>query len=72
MVTDERTVINQKMGSKRRTDLKILASKAKNLEESDFEIKKHLAPPKSMENDEKLISETEKKVRFFFLFKNCF
>ena len=52
------------MGPKRRTDLKIWPSEAKNLKETDFDIKKHLAPPKSAEHDEKTISETE----YFFVF----
>ena len=47
------------MGPRRRTDLKIWPSEAKNLKETDFDIKKHLAPPKSAEHDEKTISETE-------------
>ena len=50
---DVRTVKNPKMTSKRRTDLKIWPSKAKNLEELDFDVRKSLAPRKSTENDEK-------------------
>ena len=41
------------MSSKRRTDLKIWPSKAKHLEELDFDVRKSLAPRKSTENDEK-------------------
>ena len=37
------------MSSKRRTDLKIWPSKAKNLEEFDFGVRKSLAPRKSAE-----------------------
>ena len=47
----------------RRTDLKIWPSKAKSIEEPDFDVKKSLAPPKSAENDEKPISEIEIFVR---------
>ena len=48
-----RTVQSLKMSPKRRTDLKIWPSKAKNLEELDFDVRKSLAPRKSTENDEK-------------------
>ena len=41
-----------KIGSKDRRDLKNWPSKAKNLEESDFDVKPSLAPPKSAENSE--------------------
>ena len=41
---------NQKMSPKGRTDLKIWPSKAKNLEELDFDVRKSLAPRKSAEN----------------------
>ena len=41
------------MSSKRRTDLKIWPSKAKNLEELDSDVRKTLAPRKSTENNEK-------------------
>ena len=58
MVTDERTVINQKISSKRRTDLKIWPSEAKNDEEFDFDVKTRPAPPESAENDENLIPRT--------------
>ena len=54
-----RTVKNHKVGSKRRTDLKVRPCKVKNLEESGFDVKTHLAPPKSVDNDEKLISESK-------------
>ena len=47
------TVQSLKMSPKRRTDLKIWPSKAKNLEELDFDVRKSLAPRKSTENDEK-------------------
>ena len=47
------TVKNLKMSPKRRTDLKIWPSKAKNLEELDFDVRKSLAPRKSAENNEK-------------------
>ena len=50
------------MSPKRRTDLKIWPSKAKNLEELDFDVRKSLAPRKSTENDEK---PKEKKIRIF-------
>ena len=48
-----RTVQSLKMSPKRRTDLQIWPSKAKNLEELDFDVRKSLAPRKSTENDEK-------------------
>ena len=57
-----------KMSPKRRTDLKIWQSKAKNLEELDFDVRKSLAPPKSIKNDEKLTSEIVKNSYFFFVF----
>ena len=62
------TVKNPKMSSKRRTDLKIWPSKAKNLEELDFDVRKSLAPPKSIKNDEKLNSEIVKNSDFLFSF----
>ena len=50
-----------KMSPRRRTDPKILLSKAKNLEELDFDVRKSLAPRKSAENNEK-----QKKISKFF------
>ena len=44
---------------KRRTNLKICAPEAKFVKESDFDVKRRLAPPKSTENDEKHLSDTE-------------
>ena len=41
------------MSSKRPTDLKIWPSEAKYLQESDFDVKTNLAPPKSTKNEEK-------------------
>ena len=52
----------QKMGSKRRTDLKIWPSEVKNVEESDSDVKKSLAPPKSAENNEKPKKKIRKKI----------
>ena len=63
---DVQTVKNPKMTSKRRTDLKNWPSKAKNLEELDFDVRKSLAPPKSIKNDEKLNFEIIKKSGVFF------
>ena len=60
------------MNPKGRTDLKIRQSKAKNLEEFDFDVRKSLAPPKSIKNDEKLSSEIVKKSDFFFRFFDVF
>ena len=60
------------MSSKRRTDLKIWLSKAKNLEELDFDVRKSLAPPKSIKNDEKLSSEIVKNSDFVFRFFDVF
>ena len=57
-----------KMSPKRRTDLKIWQSKAKNLEELDFDVRKSLAPPKSIKNDEKLNSKIMKNSEFVFRF----
>ena len=51
-----------------RTDLKIGASKAKFDAEPDFEVHLAVAPPKSIENDEKLISKTGENSDFFFRF----
>ena len=50
------------MTSKGRIDLKIWPSEAKYLWESDFDVEKALAPPKSVENDEK----PKKKLENFF------
>ena len=46
-----------KLTSKRHTDLKTCVPEAKFVKESDFDVKKGLAPPKSTENDEKHVSE---------------
>ena len=54
------------MSPKRRTDLKIWPSKAKNLEELDSDVRKTLAPPKSSKKDEKQRSEIVKNSDFFF------
>ena len=49
-----------------RTELRIGQSRAKNYEESDFDVQKSLAPPKSVENHEK--SKTNpKKNHFLFV-----
>ena len=58
---DARTVKNQKMSFKRRTDLKIWPSEAKYLEEPDFDVKTSLTPRKSAENYEKPNPFPEKK-----------
>ena len=63
---DVQTVKNLKMSSKGRTDLKILPSKAKNLEELEFDVRKNLAPPKSIKNDDKLSSEIVKNSDLLF------
>ena len=52
--------------SKRRTDLKNCVPDAKFLKESDFDVEKGLAPPKSTENDEKHVSEPKFFVENFF------
>ena len=49
-----------------RTDLRKAVSGAKFDAESDFEVRLAVAPPKSIKNYEKLISETEKFPIFFF------
>ena len=49
------------MGSKCHTDKKIWPSKAKYLEEFDFDVKTSLAPPKSAENYEKPKKKNRKK-----------
>ena len=69
---DVRTVKNLKMSSKGRTDLKIWQSKAKNHEELDFDVRKTLAPPKSIKNGEKPSSEIVKNSNFFFRFFDVF
>ena len=52
-----------------RTDLRKAVSGAKFDAESDFEVRLAVAPPKSIENYEKLNSQTEKNSDFFlFLF----
>ena len=56
---DVRTVKNLKLSPKGRTDLKILPSKAKNLEEFGFDVRKSLAPRKSAENNEKPKNKSE-------------
>ena len=50
------------------TDLRISVSEAKFDAESDFEVRLAIAPPKSIKNDEKLISDTEKITILFFVF----
>ena len=50
-----------------RTDLRKAVSGAKFDAESDFEVRLAVAPPKSIKNNEKLNSDTE-KVPFFFCF----
>ena len=54
-----------------RTDLRIDVSGPKFDAESDFEVRLAVAPPKSINNDEKLISDTEKFL-IFFSFLLCF
>ena len=51
-----------------RTDLRKGVSGAKFDAESDFEVRLAVAPPKSMKNDEKPISDTEKNSIFVFVF----
>ena len=46
-----------------RTDLRKAASGAKFDAESDFEVRLAVVPPKSIKNDEKLISKTETRFR---------
>ena len=60
---DVRTVKNLKMSPKGRTDLKIWPSKAKNLEELEFDVRKSLAPRKSIENYEKPKKKSEENFR---------
>ena len=55
-----------KLSSKRHTDLKTCVPEAKFVKESDFDVKKGLAPPKSTENDEKHVSEPNFFVEKFF------
>ena len=50
-----------------RTDLRKAVSGAKFDAESDFEVHFAVAPPKSIKNDEKPISDT-KKISIFFVF----
>ena len=71
---DVQTVKNLKMSLKRRTNLKIWSSKAKNLEEFDFDIRKSLAPRKSGENNEKPKNKFEffSEVFFFGVKKSKF
>ena len=53
------------MASKLRTGLRTRPSAAKCLQELDFDVKKSLAPPKSIENGEKPI-KNPKKIRKIF------
>ena len=53
---NERTT---KLSSKSRTDLRSCVPGAKFVKESDFHVKSRRAPPKSTENDEKHLSDTE-------------
>ena len=62
-----RTGQNLKMSPKRRTDLKNWPSKAKNLEELDFDVRKNLAPRKSTKNDENPKKKSDLFFRIFFL-----
>ena len=48
------------------TNLKNWLPEAKFVKESDFDVKKGLAPPKSTENDEKHVSEPKLFVEPFF------
>ena len=67
-----RTVQSLKMSPKRRTDLKIWQSKAKNLEELDFDVRKSLAPRKSAKNNEKPEKKSDLFFRFFRYFRQIF
>ena len=51
------------------TDLRKAVSKAKFDAESDFEVRLAVAPPKSIQNDQKLISEPEKNRKNNFFVK---
>ena len=51
-----------------RTDLRKAVSGAKFDAESDFEVRLAVVPPKSIKNDEKLISDRETISVFFFFF----
>ena len=62
------------MASKPCTGLRTCPSEAKNLQESDFDVKTNLAPPKSNEIDEKPIRSRiffRKKFRIFFSKNYC-
>ena len=50
-----------------RTDLRKAVSGSQFDAESDFEVRLAVAPPKSIEHDEKLSSKTESKSDFCFL-----
>ena len=55
--------------------LRTRPSEAKNLQESDFDVKNNLAPPKSAENDEKPIRSRNffrKKIFRIFFFRKIF
>ena len=51
-----------------RTDLRKAVSGAKFDAESDFEVRLAVAPPKSIKNNEKLNSDTERFPNFIFRF----
>ena len=55
-----------------RTDLRKGVSGAKFDAEPDFEVHLAIAPPKSMENDEKLSSKAENSSNLFFRFFKLF
>ena len=55
-----------------RTKLRKAVSGAKFDAESDFEVRLAVAPPKSIKNDEKMISETEKISILLFRFFDVF
>ena len=58
------------MASKPRTGLRTRPSAAKCLQELDFDVKKSLAPPKSVENCEKLKKKKKRKKLKLFSIKN--
>ena len=70
---ERRTNRCPELTSKGHTDLRSCVSEAKFVKESDFDVKTRLAPPKSTENNEKRLSDTEKIRRFcFFASTNVF
>ena len=59
------------MTAKTRTKLKICVSEAKNHVQSNFDVKKSLAPPKPVKKRKKLFPRSNLKEKTFFVRAGC-